>query len=280
MTIRQQLALRYIRAKFRILSAISTKKAAQSAFRLFITPQSRDRQHITGIFLDAEKLTFRFNGVDIVGYRWNKGGNRRVLILHGFESTVINFAGYIAPLIEKGREVLAFDAPAHGHSGGSQINALVYADLIRYVHEHYGPVESFMGHSLGGFALSLALAEIPHDDTYRAALIAPATETSTAIDNTFRLLRLDNNVRKEFENIITLLSGRPISWFSINRAIRDIQAKVLWMHDDTDTVTPLADALKVKAGNYSNVQFIITTGLGHSRIYRDPEVGRTIVEFL
>jgi pimeloyl-ACP methyl ester carboxylesterase len=280
MNLSQRLALKYIRTKFKILSAISKKKAAEQAFQLFITPQSRDKKKLPEIFLQAEKLNFQFEEYEITGYRWNKGGTRKVLILHGFESTVINFEWYIAPLVNKGYEVLAFDAPAHGHSSGTQVTGLIYRDLIKYIHEIYGPVESYLGHSFGGFALCLALAEMKHDENFRAALIAPATETSTAIDNSFKLLRLDENVRKEFENIITMLSGRPISWFSINRAMKSICAKVLWIHDEDDRVTPLSDALKVKAESYPNLKFTITKGLGHSRIYRNEEVGRTIVEFL
>jgi pimeloyl-ACP methyl ester carboxylesterase len=280
MKLSQHLTLRYIRTKFKILSAISKKKAAESAFQLFITPQSRDRKLVAGIFLEAERLAFPFGGFEVIGYRWNKGADRKVLILHGFESTAINFESYIRPFIDKGMEVLAFDAPAHGHSGGRQITALAYRDLIKHIHENFGPVKSYLGHSLGGFALSLALAEIPHDDSFRAVFIAPATETSTAIDNSFNLLRLDQDVRKEFENIVTMLSGRPISWLSINRTMKEIRARVLWIHDENDNVTPLRDALKVRSENYSNVEFVITNGLGHSRIYRDPEVGRTIVGFL
>jgi pimeloyl-ACP methyl ester carboxylesterase len=276
----QRLALSYIRTKFKFLSAISKKKAARAAFRLFCTPQSRDTKELTGIFATAELLNIKMGKDIVAGYRWNKGDRRKVLILHGFESTALNFASYIEPLIKKDYEVLAFDAPAHGRSTGRQITALVYRDLIKYVHENLGPVKSYMGHSLGGFALSLALAEIPHDESYRAAFIAPSTDTTTAITNFFGLVRLPQNVHKEFEAHIQMLSGRPISWFSINRTLKDIRAQLLWVHDEDDNITPLADVLKVRTETYSNVRLIITKGLGHSRIYRDAEIGRTIVEFL
>jgi pimeloyl-ACP methyl ester carboxylesterase len=183
-------------------------------------------------------------------------------------------------LVKKGYEVLAFDAPAHGRSSGKRITAVIYRDLIKYIHQQYGPVQSYMGHSLGGFVLSLALAEMPHDKNYRAVFIAPSAETSTAITNFFQLIQLDDKVRKEFENVILKISGHPVSWFSISRTLKNIQAEILWVHDETDQVTPVRDALKVKAENHSNVQFVLTKGLGHSRIYRDPAVIGTIVDFL
>jgi pimeloyl-ACP methyl ester carboxylesterase len=275
----QRLALAYIRTKFKFLSAISKKKAAQQAFQLFCTPPTRDKKS-SPIFNAAENIQFNFEGYDVAGYRWNAGGTRKVLILHGFESAASNFIGYIDPFIKKNYEVLAFDAPAHGYSSGRQITAIVYRDLIKYVHNHYGPVKSYMGHSLGGFVLSLALAEMPHDEDYRAVFIAPSAETGTAITNFFQLTGLDSNVRKEFEKLIEAISGHPVSWFSISRAMNDIRARILWIHDEGDQVTPYQDALKVKAENHSNIQFVSTKGLGHSRIYRDPNVIKMVVEFL
>jgi pimeloyl-ACP methyl ester carboxylesterase len=276
----QKIAVGYLRIKFKILSAISKKRAAEQAFKLFCTPQSHDKNDLPEIFQQAEKLNFKFDQYDIIGYRWNKGGQRKALIIHGFESSAINFGKYINPLIKKGYEVLAFDAPAHGRSSGKQITAIVYSDFIKYIQRTYGPVQSYLAHSFGGLVLSLILAEMPNNDEYSVALIAPATETITAIDQFFQFLQLDANVKNEFENLIIKLSGHPVSWFSINRAMKNIQAKILWLHDEDDKTTPLSDALKVKAENYPNVQFVITKGLGHSGIYRDGEVGRTIVDFL
>ena len=280
MKLSQRVTLIYIRTKFKLLSAISKKKAAQYAFKLFCTPPSRDKKKLPGIFKDAEKLQFEFDEYNIVGYRWNAGGHKKVLILHGFESSAVNFAGYIGPLIKKGYEVLAFDAPAHGYSSGKRITAIVYRDLVKYIDEHYGPVQSYLGHSLGGFVLSLALAEMPHDENHRAVFIAPSAETSSAITGFLEFLKLDHKVRTAFENHIEKISGHPVPWFSISRTLKDIHAKILWVHDEDDLVTPFEDALKVKRENYSNVQFVITKGLGHSRIYRDPEIIKTVVNFL
>lgn len=276
----QKIAVGYVRCKLKTLSLISRKKAGEYAFELFCTPPTRDLKELSPVFREAEELCFRFDQYDITGYRWNKGGTKKVLIIHGFESTAVNFERYIHPLVNKGYEVLAFDAPAHGRSSGKQITVLVYRDLIKYIHTQYGPVLSYMGHSLGGFALGLALAETPHDENYRAVFIAPSAETSTAIDNFFKFLQINNAVREEFEKIIMAKSGQPVSWFRLQRIMPDIKAKILWLHDEDDAITPLRDALKVKAENYPNAEFVITKGLGHSRIYRDAAVTRLVVDFL
>ena len=280
MKLAQKLAVGYLRTKFRMLTAISKKKAAEKAFDLFCTPQSRNKKKLPKIFEEAEQIQFQFENQRIHGYRWNHPAERKLMIIHGFESSVVNFDRYVKPLIRKGYEVLAFDAPAHGRSTGKSINAVMYKDFIKEVYQNYGPVQSFLAHSLGGLALSLALEEIKHDQNYRVALIAPATETTTAINHFFRFLRLDPALYEEFEKRIIELGGKPTAWYSIRRALKNIRAKVLWVHDEEDNITLLSDAMKVKEENYSNVEFVITKGLGHQRIYRDNKVSRAVIEFL
>ena len=96
--------------------------------------------------------------------------------------------------------MLAFDAPAHGQSEGTSVTLQDYIDMIRKVVELYGPIDAFICHSFGGLALSHYLETVKHDSHTRAVLIAPATETTTAIDSFFRFLQLNDAVRKEFEH--------------------------------------------------------------------------------
>ena len=277
----QKVALRYIRTKFKLLSSISKKKAAEKAFMLFCTPQFRNVKELPPVFKEGEKLHFKFQQYSITGYRWNKGASKTAMIVHGFESSAVNFDRYVNALVKKGYEVLAFDAPAHGRSSGRQINALIYRDFIKYIHHKYGPVQTFIAHSFGGLATMMALAEIKHDAHYKVVLIAPATETSTALDHFFKFIQLDDAaVREEFEKIIFQMSGQPVAWFSIRSPLQKVKAKILWLHDEEDKITPLKDVYQVRKESHPHIRFVITKGLGHRRIYRDVEVGKTITEFI
>jgi hypothetical protein len=279
MRLSQRLVLKYIRTKFSILSSISKKKAAEKAFKLFCTPQYRNRKKLPRIFEQADKLQFSFHNNTIQGYRWNSGAAQKIMIIHGFESSVINFDRYVKPLIKKGYEVLAFDAPAHGRSTGKMINVLLYIEFIHFANEKFGPISNFISHSLGGLSISLALENWKHDEKFRLVLIAPATETSSAIDSFLSFLKLDTKVRTEFDKVIEKKGGHHPSWFSINRVAPNIKAQVLWCHDKDDTMTPLIDVAPTMKMNYSNFEFYITEGLGHRRIYRDNKVSRKIIDF-
>jgi pimeloyl-ACP methyl ester carboxylesterase len=281
MNLKQQIGIAFLCAKFRLLSLLSNKKAAKQAFDLFCTPQVRNTKQLPPFFEQAEHLRFDFQQFDIRGYRWNRGAARKALLVHGFESSVVNFERFALGFVEQGYEVLAFDAPAHGRSSGKQVNAIVYRDFLKHIYTEFGPVQTFLAHSFGGLCVSMALAELSPPADTKLVLIAPATETRTALDQFFGFLHLnDPEVRKEFEDIIVKVSGYPPAWFSIGRAIKKLNASILWVHDEDDTTTPLLDAFEIRKANYPNIEFLITNGLGHRRIYRDEDVIRKILDFI
>ncbi|MGZ3885937.1 MAG: hypothetical protein ACXVBP_00785 [Flavisolibacter sp.] len=53
MGLAKKLAIKYVRARLKILSSLSKKKAAQEAFQLFCTPQERNRKIPSPIFEEA-----------------------------------------------------------------------------------------------------------------------------------------------------------------------------------------------------------------------------------
>lgn len=280
MRLSQKIVVKYIRTKFKLLSSLSKRKAAVKAFQLFCTPQHRNKKKLPPIFEKAENLHFTFHGNTVRGYRWGAPSDKKVLILHGFESSVVNFDRYVKPLLKKGYEVLAFDAPAHGRSSGRTINVLLYKELIETICKNYGPVKSFMAHSLGGLALSISVEGMQHDENWKLALIAPATETTTAVDTFFNFLQLDADVKKEFNKVIFEMGGHPPEWFSVARAVKNIKAQIFWAHDKDDHMTPLSDVDPVIKDAPANIQFMVTEGLGHRRIYRDNKVAKAVVDFL
>ena len=276
MKLKQRLGITYIQTK---------KKAAEQAFQLFCTPFAKTKRKEEP--KNAEAIQFILNNKKVKGHRWNHpptgpcGQQKKALILHGFSSSAHKFDRYVAPLVKKGYEVLSFDAPAHGDSEGTTTNAVEYSDMIKKVMELYGPINSFIAHSFGGISLSLAMENIPHDEHTKIVFIAPATETTSAIDGAFAMLDIkDKAVRKEFDQLIVEMSGHNTEWFSIRRAVNNIPAQILWIHDEDDDITPLSDALKVKQDNHSNINFVITKGLGHRKIYHDAEVNKAIINFM
>lgn len=281
MKLKQKIAIGYIRAKFKMLAAVSKRLAAEKAFDLFCTPFMKSGIRTPSVFEKAKPLEIKVNGLKIKGFQWNENRPGKILILHGFGSAAHKFHQYISPFVEKGYEVLAFDAPAHGSSEGTRVNVVMYCEMIEEVLRLYGPITRFLAHSFGGIALSLAMEKTIHTKDMKIVLIAPATETTTAVDAAFKMLQIkDTEVRREFDNIIFERSGRRTEWYSIKRAMKNIRAEVLWIHDEEDDITPVADAIKVQEDNFPNIRFIITKGLGHRKIYSDSSIKKEVIGFL
>jgi pimeloyl-ACP methyl ester carboxylesterase len=283
--LKQKLAINYIRARLNILSLVSARKAAEKAFDLFCTPMQRSRNETSAAFDKGEKLSFRLEGHIVRGHRWrphqaSTATLKKVLIAHGFESSSGNYDRYVSALLKKGYEVLAFDAPAHGGSGGKKITLPLYVKTLETILELYGPVDSFLGHSFGGLALCMLLESTGSDPATKLVLIAPVCEMTTAVDSFFFKLQFREEMRKEFDELSYELYGQDFSYFSIRRALYQIGADILWMQDEDDQVTPMRDLLPVKADRHPHVRFVITSGLGHRKIYRDPAVLQQVVEFL
>jgi len=280
--INQKLALGYVRARLNILALVSPRKAAVKAFRFFCTPQQQVTKKGSALFEGGERLSFHLDKHAIRGHRWLpvKTPLKKVLIVHGFESASRNFEAYIGALLKKGYEVVAFDAPAHGQSGGRRITLPDYIKMLRTIEQNYGPFEGYMGHSLGGLALCLFLENHPHHRETRLVLIAPAVETTLAVAAFTALLHLSSEVSAEMDEYVQEISGHPFSWYSLRRALNHIQAGILYLQDEDDRITPLKDALLVRKDGHPNISWVITKGLGHRKIYKDPEIMGKIVDFL
>lgn len=276
----QKLVVNYFRAKLNLISVLSKRKAAASAFKLFCTPLRKQNIKTPTLFTKGEQLQFSLHGYTIRGLRWNHPREKKALIIHGFESSSKNFDRYVGALLKKDYEVLIFDAPAHGHSSGRRITLPVYRDTIQKIHELYGPIDAYIGHSFGGLVLSHYLESVPHREATKVVFIAPATEMVTSVDTFFNFLHLDDGVRKAFDQLIYDKSGFHMSHFSMRRTMKKVEAKVLWFHDEDDLLTPIGDALRVRDDGHPNITFRITKGLGHRRIYRDNKIFKETIDFL
>lgn len=282
MNVQKKLSLFFLRNYLKLLAVVNNRKAGSLLFRIFCTPISTPPVQMSKLFAQHQKITCTVSGRKIYGYHCNAGATRRALLLHGFSSSIEKFDHYVEPLISLGYEVWGFDAPAHGMSEGKTINALEYSDMVQKLFEQYGHFDAVIAHSFGGLAIALALEKMQLPQPVRVVMIAPATETTSAIDQALKMLGVAGNkrLRNALENKIIEISENPSSWFSVRRAMQNIDHPVLWIHDETDNITPIHDVVKAQEDRLPHVEFFITSGLGHRRIYKDEKVMQKITGFL
>ncbi|SJZ51328.1 alpha/beta hydrolase [Sediminibacterium ginsengisoli] len=286
MKLAQRVVIGYYRTKLRTIGMLSPDKAAASAFRLFCTPYPGSRlRKMPPLFHKALKVSLPVNGLKVKGFHWTSRATpngKKVLIVHGFSSQSYKFEKYVSLLTQEGFEVFAFDAPAHGESEGSQINAILYRDTIIGIEKSFGPFDGIIAHSLGALSTTLAMEQLsqPVNPDKKIVLIAPATETTTAFDHFCKMLRIRAEVKSLFAQVIEKVANQPLNYYSASRIVPLLPMQVLWIHDKQDAICPFDDTLPVRETPPQNLQFIATDGLGHNRIYHDKEVKNQVIRFL
>ncbi|MBN8837784.1 MAG: alpha/beta fold hydrolase [Sphingobacteriia bacterium] len=277
---KQRIAVGYYKTKFKALGLVNAEKAAEQAFLLFCTPYSgKPKRKAPPVFHHGEKISIVSDGLTIRGWRWasHQPNAKKILVVHGFDSCSYKFEKYIIGLKTRGFEVYAFDAPAHGCSEGKYFTALAYAKALQQIIQQYGPFYGAIGHSVGALALSLAAESAAL--TGKLVLIAPATETITAIQNFLKVIPLTPVVEKAFMRHIEEYAQEKPSFFSVARAVYNIALPILWVHDENDLICPITDVQPVLNNPPPDLQFMITRHLGHNKIYRDENVFQHIISY-
>ena len=112
--------------------------------------------------------------MDLNEHRWGAGGGRRVLLLHGLQSSGATWWQVASALAEAGDDVTAPDLRGHGAS--PQGERYGFRDFVGDLRPGWDLV---VGHSLGGALAAQALADDP-GFARRAVLLDPVLEIPEA----------------------------------------------------------------------------------------------------
>lgn len=280
----ERMYLQYLRTKFSTIGKLSPTMAGKMAFNLFCTPYPKYKKtKAPAIFHQAKQISIKVNdGLLIKGFEWSpvKPNGKTILICHGYASHIYKFEKYVQPLLKNGFRILGFDAPAHGKSEGKFINIIIYKEAIEQIMQQCGPIDHFMGHSLGGITVAMIAEQISHPLQHKFVLIAPATKTTTTFANYFKMMHFSEPIKEGFYAEMRKLSSLPISHFEADRAIEKYPGPILWVHDEGDRVCPYADLINFQKKAPENIKFLITKGLGHNKVYKSAEVMDQIMAFL
>ena len=217
----------------------------------------------------------RSGGVDVRGMRWGRGP--RVFLVHGWEGSGAQMGAFVAPLVEQGFEVLAWDAPGHGRSGGWRSSMIAIARSVADVARTFGAPWAAVGHSLGGasvlFAASRGLS------LERVALVgAPARPASWA-ESMAGLLGLTRAGLAAMKGRAERRIGVRWEELDVPSLAPRVAAATLVLHDRHDKEVPPADADELAAA-LPHAVLRKTSGLGHRRVLRDEGVVRAVTTFL
>ena len=260
----------------RALSTLAPALAARLASRLFTRPP-RARRPAAEIALLA---TARARPMQVGARRietWVWGAGPSVLLVHGWGGRGAQLGPLVGPLVARGFSVVTFDAPGHGASDTGTVTIPEITSAIRAVAESRGPLAAVVAHSVGGTASVRALWE--GLEAGAVVLIGPAADLVTPALRFGETFGFSREVRERMHRRIEERVGRSWSVFDAVALAPALTAPLLVVHDRGDAEIPWQHGSAI-ARAWRGAEMLMTEGLGHRRVLRDPDVVAAAVAFI
>jgi pimeloyl-ACP methyl ester carboxylesterase len=270
-------ALRLMRFLFSRAGYLFPRLMGRWAYHLwFRTRRYPDRAAGRRALQSAVRETLPVDGLPVAVYCWGDGPV--VLFVHGWSGRGTHVAAFIRPLQQAGYRVIAVDAPGHGETPGKRTNILECARVLQAVVQQYGPVHGVITHSFGGMVLAYAMAQ--GLQAGRVVCIAAPARVEFLVERFASIMAMPDAV-------VANLKARLEQRFDANiwemlatdaNAAR-LDAPALVIHDEDDSSVPWQQG-RLIADAWPGAQFVMTQGLGHTRILRDPAVIERVSGFI
>jgi alpha-beta hydrolase superfamily lysophospholipase len=266
---------------FRIVSALSPALAARLAMRAFLTPLARPIEPEEEQFLaTAQSQALASSSGALQVYTWPAPAPEAptVLLVHGWISHAARMADIVRALQQRGIRVVAFDAPAHGRSGGTQADLHGFRAAIQTVIARCGPVHGVLAHSFGALSTASWLAEDRPATLRAVVLVGMMRDLGYIFDSFTQALALSPAVSLRFRELFRARYGAYPEDVTSGEMVRRLHMPVLLVHGAADDVVPSAHAQAVSKDLRAG-RLLIAPDLGHGAPLRDPATVQQIVDF-
>lgn len=270
-------AFRLLRLAIRLLGLVSPAWAGRWVYRLWFQPLRFSEPRQEKVWRStAQPLAVVHRGRALAVDSW--GAGPAVLMVHGWNGRGAQLGAFAPELVRAGFRVVAFDTPAHGRSPGRATTLPEISEAIQAVARACGPVHAIIGHSFG---VACAIYTVLQGfKVNRIVAISSPDSIRGLTRKFFTALDIEPRVQKIFNRIFETHFGADL-WqrFSPEFLARQLTAPGLVIHDQDDRDVPWLEGAAV-AKAWPGAQFVRTTGLGHRRILRDPEVIARVSAFI
>ena len=271
-------ALTALRSFNSTLGATAPGLSARVAERLFTSP----RRHTPPLReQEAERAgqRSRLRGAEgeLSVIRWGVGrGRPRILAMHGWEGRATQWGPLALAAVRAGFEVVAPDAPGHGHSYGRRASAKDFVEAMLLADAEFGPFTAVLGHSIGAASTGLALHRGLRAE--RAVLISGPARVARVLRDFAGMIGLSASAEDAFMARIQRRTGIAPADFDIAALARGFSQPALIVHSRDDREVEFGEAEALAAG-WSRASLLELDGLGHRRILRDPELIESMLGF-
>ncbi|MEW5829251.1 MAG: alpha/beta fold hydrolase [Chloroflexota bacterium] len=261
------------------VTTLKTQAIVKRAYQAFFSPSQyevkpRDR----AIIGQGNNYRLPFEGGELAVTTWGEGP--AVLLMHGWGGARAQMTGFVAPLLEAGYRVVAYDQPAHGESDGTTTNILEIAPTMDLITAQEGTFETVIAHSFGTLVTSYALANRGFPPPSRLVYLGAFNRLLDSLPRFQLIAGLPDPVVDGLRGMIYANFGKDVLDAIWNEKMTQrIDIPALMFHDTTDNVTPIEDSRAI-ARVWKSARLIETQGLGHRGALQSADVHRQVVEFI
>lgn len=277
---------RVLRGAVKAAERVSPRTAAQAlAWLMFRTQRSTPPPRETDWLALGERWELAGSTGKLVAFRFGRGPV--VLLVHGWNGRGAQLGAFIAPLVKAGFGVVAFDAPGHGLSQGSEASLVAFADafdrVVNALRERGEELHGVVAHSLGASAVTFSESRRVRARVgavlRRLVFVAPPIDIGDWIEDFASSFGISSQTEHTVRGLIQSRVGYRLTELYAPDRARELGAPLLVLHDADDKSVPL-EAGQALAMAWPNARFVRTAGLGHTRILRDPPTVERAVAFL
>jgi len=264
-----------VRAAFAALGFVAPGAAAALFERVFFTPPLPRRSSGEPILASARRVAVSLEGRPVAAWQW--GAGPAILLVHGWGGQAAQLSAVVAPLLAAGYSVVGFDGPGHGRSGRMKSSVVQLARAIRAVSDEVGGVTGVVAHSLGAAATALAMRD--GLDPRRVVFLAPVADPISWIPAAAASFGLGPRVMARVQARTEKRLRFQWDGIRVPELAAHFDAALLVIHDRDDPDVPVRNGVEITEG-WAGSQLTVTTGLGHNRLLRHPDVVSRTVAFL
>ncbi len=281
-------SVRFPRAARRLMSAAGSLAPRWTAARFadrFLTPMRVPTPEREREWLDAlgtvERHRVRCGAYDLAVSSAGLGGPQ-VLLVHGWSGRGSQLGAFIAPLLAAGFEVNWFDLPAHGASSGERSGLIHAVHAVSAMTRWLGGAHTVIAHSMGAAATTLAAAGVGVEapaEIDRMVYLAPPDDVGSFLWVVGRMVGLPDGVIAGAQEEIQRRYDVRFDDLIPTKVAGRLRQPLLALHDRDDREIHLAEVERL-VGAWPAAELVVTEGLGHRRILRDPAVIDRVLEFV
>ena len=215
-------------------------------------------------------------------YKWKSLENSNeierpvVLLVHGWGGRGLQMNSFIQPLLDKGYDVVTFDAPAHGESTGFSTNFFEMVESVKTIIEYHQNIDGIVAHSMGCGGV---IANLPQFNFIeRVVLIAPHFDMEHEIKKWAMQTGMSEKMFSELIHHLENKYQKNLSNFNPKNLAKEIESNVLLIHDMDDKPCSYKNSVKLKE-KIPNVELMLTSKFGHFRIIKEKSIVDKTVKF-